>query len=96
MVLHTALGWHVELEFEEDQEKTRAAALVRLPDGNEVRSRGYASRHHTDTNQPRVGEEIGGARAQRVGDAAAHEGARRDRRGVGEDVASADALTGSR
>jgi len=63
MVLHTALGWHVELEFEEDQEKTRAAALVRLPDGNEVRSRGYASRHHTDSNQPRVGEEIAGARA---------------------------------
>ncbi|MER6130107.1 DUF1876 domain-containing protein [Streptomyces sp. NPDC001795] len=62
-MMHTAVGWHVELEFEEDSEHTRAAALVRLPDGNEVRSRGYASRHHTDANQPRVGEEIAGARA---------------------------------
>ncbi|GAA3849416.1 DUF1876 domain-containing protein [Streptomyces lannensis] len=62
-MMHTAVGWHVELEFEEDQERTRAAALVRLPDGNEVRSHGYASRHHTDANQPRVGEAIAGARA---------------------------------
>jgi hypothetical protein len=63
VMMHTAVGWHVELEFEEDEQRTRAAALVRLPDGNEVRSRGYASRHHTDSNQPRVGEEIAGARA---------------------------------
>ncbi|MEV8206091.1 dsRBD fold-containing protein, partial [Streptomyces sp. NPDC079189] len=31
-------------EFEEDNRRTRAAALVRLPDGNEVRAHGYASR----------------------------------------------------
>ncbi|MEU8588350.1 DUF1876 domain-containing protein [Streptomyces sp. NPDC048664] len=62
-MMHTAVGWHVELEFEEDEERTRAAALVRLPDGNEVRSHGYASRHHSDSNQPGVGEEIAGARA---------------------------------
>ncbi|MER6010284.1 DUF1876 domain-containing protein [Streptomyces bluensis] len=60
---HTAVGWHVELEFEEDDQRTKAAALVRLPDGNEVRAHGYASRYRTDTNQPRVGEEIAGARA---------------------------------
>ncbi len=60
---HTAAGWHVELEFEEDDQRTRAAALVRLADGNEVRGHGYASRHRTDSNQPRVGEEIAGARA---------------------------------
>ncbi|AJE41107.1 DUF1876 domain-containing protein [Streptomyces nodosus] len=63
VMMHTTVGWHVELEFEEDEERTRAAALVRLPDGNEVRSHGYASRHHSDANQPRVGEEIAGARA---------------------------------
>ncbi|MFE9452499.1 DUF1876 domain-containing protein [Streptomyces sp. NPDC006739] len=61
--MHSAVGWHVELEFLEDDEHTRAVALVRLPDGSEVRSHGHASRHHTDVNQPRVGEEIAGARA---------------------------------
>ncbi|PJN35735.1 hypothetical protein CG747_37490 [Streptomyces sp. CB02959] len=62
-MLKTAVGWHVELEFEEDTHRTRAAALVRLPDGTEVRSHGYASRHPADGNQPRVGEEVAGARA---------------------------------
>ncbi|MGW0824092.1 DUF1876 domain-containing protein [Streptomyces sp. NPDC002845] len=60
---YTTVGWHIELEFEEDEHRTRAAALVRLRDGSEVRAHGYASRHHTDANQPRVGEEIAGARA---------------------------------
>ena len=59
----TAVGWHVEMEFEEDEHRTRAAALLRLADGNEVRAHGYASRHPSDSNQPRVGEEVAGARA---------------------------------
>ncbi|MYS37002.1 uncharacterized protein DUF1876 [Streptomyces sp. KhCrAH-43] len=59
----TAVGWHIELEFEEDTHRTRAAALVRLSDGQEVRAHGYASRHPSDSEQPRVGEEIAGARA---------------------------------
>ncbi|MFE2290990.1 DUF1876 domain-containing protein [Streptomyces sp. NPDC059452] len=58
-----AVGWHVELEFEEDSHRTRAAALVRLSDGTEVRAHGYASRHPSDEDQQRVGEEIAGARA---------------------------------
>ncbi|MGW3011995.1 DUF1876 domain-containing protein [Streptomyces sp. NPDC001219] len=62
-MLQTAVGWHVELEFEEDTHRTRAAALVRLPDGTEMRSHGYASRHPVDANQPRVGEEVAGGRA---------------------------------
>ncbi|WP_206442271.1 DUF1876 domain-containing protein [Streptomyces boncukensis] len=62
-MLETAVGWHVELKFEEDAHRTRAVALVRLPDGSEVRSHGYARRHPVDPNQPRVGEEIAGARA---------------------------------
>lgn len=41
----TTVGWHVELEFDEDTHRTRAAAMVRLPDGTEVRAHGYASRH---------------------------------------------------
>ncbi|MDX3710051.1 DUF1876 domain-containing protein [Streptomyces europaeiscabiei] len=62
-MMKTAVGWHIELEFQEDDQRTRAAALVRLPDGKEVRANGYASRHRTDSHQPRVGEEIAGARA---------------------------------
>ncbi|MFI9806325.1 DUF1876 domain-containing protein [Streptomyces sp. NPDC052301] len=62
-MMNTAVGWHVELEFQEDDQHTRAAALVRLPDGTEVRGHGHASRHRIDSNQPRVGEEIAGARA---------------------------------
>ncbi|MET9975189.1 DUF1876 domain-containing protein [Streptomyces microflavus] len=58
-----AVGWHIELEFEEDAHRTRAAALVRLSDESEVRAHGYASRHPSDEDQQRVGEEIAGARA---------------------------------
>ncbi|WP_330458327.1 DUF1876 domain-containing protein [Streptomyces sp. NBC_00820] len=60
---HAPVGWHVEMEFQEDDLHTRAVALLRLPDGNEVRTHGHASRHTVDANQPRVGEEIAGARA---------------------------------
>ncbi|MEU1707905.1 DUF1876 domain-containing protein [Streptomyces sp. NPDC005706] len=62
-MMNTTVGWHIELEFKEDDTHTRAAALVRLPDGSEVRAHGHASRHNVDSNQPRVGEEIAGARA---------------------------------
>ncbi|MGW0880042.1 DUF1876 domain-containing protein [Streptomyces sp. NPDC002671] len=63
-MVHTLVGWHVEMEFiEEDETHTRAVALLRLPDGTEVRAHGHASRHRIDPNQPRVGEEIAGARA---------------------------------
>ncbi|MDL2077596.1 DUF1876 domain-containing protein [Streptomyces sp. GXMU-J15] len=62
-MMHTTVGWHVDMEFSEDERHTRAAAMVRLPDGTEVRAQGHASRHQTDENQPRVGEEIAGARA---------------------------------
>ncbi|MFF9087259.1 DUF1876 domain-containing protein [Streptomyces sp. NPDC014991] len=62
-MMHTVVGWHVELEFMEDDQHTRAVAMVRLPDGSEVRAHGRASRHRVDANQPRVGEEVAGARA---------------------------------
>ncbi|MCW5253792.1 MULTISPECIES: DUF1876 domain-containing protein [unclassified Streptomyces] len=62
-MMHTAVGWHVELEFTEDDRHTRAAAMVRLPDGTEVRAHGRATRHTVDANQPRVGEEVAAARA---------------------------------
>ncbi|MFC8867569.1 DUF1876 domain-containing protein [Streptomyces sp. NPDC057148] len=62
-MMYTAVGWHVELEFMEDDQHTRAVAMVRLPDGTEVRAHGHASRHRVDAQQPRVGEEVAGARA---------------------------------
>ncbi|GAA2061143.1 DUF1876 domain-containing protein [Streptomyces albiaxialis] len=62
-MMETVVGWHVEMEFEEDSQRTRAVALVRLPDGSEVRTHGFAKRHPVDPNQPRVGEEVAAARA---------------------------------
>ncbi|MGW0736747.1 DUF1876 domain-containing protein [Streptomyces sp. NPDC002851] len=59
----TLAGWHVEMEFEEQGHRTSAAALLRLPDGTEMRAKGYAMRHPSDPEQLRVGEEISGARA---------------------------------
>ncbi|GAA4992183.1 DUF1876 domain-containing protein [Streptomyces hyderabadensis] len=63
VMMHTTVGWHVDMEFVEDDQHTRAVAMVRLPDGTEVRAHGHASRHRVDAQQPRVGEEVAGARA---------------------------------
>jgi Domain of unknown function (DUF1876) len=59
------IGWHIEVEFDEDESDThtRAAVLVRLPDGSELRTRGHAKRNPADPAQPRIGEEIAAARA---------------------------------
>ncbi|WP_370216859.1 DUF1876 domain-containing protein [Kitasatospora sp. GAS1066B] len=59
----TLVGWHIELEFAEQGAHTRAAALVRLPDGRELRAHGDTSRHPADPEQLRVGEEVAAARA---------------------------------
>ncbi|MEU2156809.1 DUF1876 domain-containing protein [Streptomyces sp. NPDC019396] len=61
--METLTGWHVEMEFREDGDKTKAAAMLRLSDGTEVRGHGNASRHPADPGQLRVGEEIAGGRA---------------------------------
>lgn len=57
------VGWHIELEFDEDETHTRAALLLRLQDGSELRARGHAKRNPSDQPQPRIGEEIAAARA---------------------------------
>jgi len=59
----TLVGWHIEMEFREDGDRTTAAAMVRLGDGTEIRAQGNAHRHPSDPEQLRVGEEISGARA---------------------------------
>jgi len=61
--MRTLVGWHIEMEFQEDGDRTKAVALVRLADGTEVRAHGYSTRHHADSPQLRVGEEVAGARA---------------------------------
>ncbi|MER5463714.1 MULTISPECIES: DUF1876 domain-containing protein [unclassified Streptomyces] len=61
--MQTLVGWHVEMEFTEEGDRTRAAAMVRLGDGTEIRGHGNAQRHPSDSEQLRVGEEIAGARA---------------------------------
>ena len=57
------VGWHIEVEFEEDHTHTKAALLLRLPDDSELRARGHAKRSSADKPQPRIGEEIAAARA---------------------------------
>ncbi|MEV4335182.1 DUF1876 domain-containing protein [Streptomyces sp. NPDC049597] len=61
--MQTLVGWHIEMEFKEEGDRTRAAAMVRLGDGTECRGHGSANRHHSDQPQLLVGEEIAGARA---------------------------------
>ena len=56
-------GWHIEIEFDEDDTHTRAALILRLPDATELSSRGHAKRNSADQPQPRIGEEIAAARA---------------------------------
>jgi hypothetical protein len=58
-----AVGWHIEIEFDEDDKHTKAALLLRLPDGAELRARGHTTRNPGDQPQPRIGEEIAAARA---------------------------------
>jgi hypothetical protein len=62
ILMHTA-GWNVELQFEEDESLTAAAAILRLEDGTEMQGRGQARRNPADPAQPQIGEEIAAARA---------------------------------
>ncbi|MEY9965297.1 hypothetical protein ABIA33_003339 [Streptacidiphilus sp. MAP12-16] len=58
----TLVRWHIEMDFHEGSSKTRAAVLLRLPDGTELRAHGHASKHPNDDLQTRVGEELAAAR----------------------------------
>ncbi|MEV6110344.1 DUF1876 domain-containing protein [Streptomyces sp. NPDC051940] len=61
--MHTIAGWHIDMEFLEDDSHTKSAALLRLSDGAELRSHGQSKRHPSDPEQQLVGEEIAAARA---------------------------------
>lgn len=61
--MQTIVGWHSEVTFREAGPKTRATALLQLPDGTELRAHGHASKHPNDPIQTQVGEELAAARA---------------------------------
>jgi len=63
VVVVPTVGWHIEVEFEEDDTHTKAALLLRLPDATELIARGHSKRNSADQPQPRIGEEIAAARA---------------------------------
>jgi Domain of unknown function (DUF1876) len=54
--------WTVEIEFTEDEDKTRADAVLRGAPAD-LRGWGRARRNPTDPDMPSVGEEIAAARA---------------------------------
>lgn len=61
--MQTIVGWHSEVTFREAGPKTRATALLQLPDGTVLRAHGHASKYPSDPEQTRVGEELAAARA---------------------------------
>ena len=56
-------GWHVIIEFDEDDRRTHATATARVRENRPMTARGDAYRNPSDSNQPLVGEEIAAARA---------------------------------
>ena len=54
--------WTVEIEFTEDEDKTRADAVFRGAPAD-LRGWGRARRNPTDPDMPSIGEEIAAARA---------------------------------
>ena len=56
-------GWHVIIEFDEDDRHTHATATARVREDRPMTARGDAYRNPSDSSQPLVGEEIAAARA---------------------------------
>jgi hypothetical protein len=56
-------GWHVIIEFDEDDRHTHATVTARVREHRPMTARGDAYRNPSDANQPVVGEEIAAARA---------------------------------
>jgi len=56
-------GWHVIIEFDEDDRHTHATATARVRENRPMTARGDAHRNPSDSNQPLIGEEIAAARA---------------------------------
>jgi hypothetical protein len=55
--------WTIEVSFSEDDVRTDAQAVLRMPDGAEMTANGHARRNPADPARPKIGEEIATARA---------------------------------
>ena len=55
--------WHVQIDFDEDETHTHATARADCGGDEAFTTRGDAYRNPSDTEQPKVGEEIAAARA---------------------------------
>lgn len=60
--MHTRT-WHVELNIFEEDEHTRAEAVLRTDAGTELRHPGSAYRHPRDRDVPEIGDELAVSRA---------------------------------
>lgn len=59
----TTTDWRIDVTISEDDTRTDAAAVLRLPDGSSVQTDGHARRNPADPERPQIGEEIATARA---------------------------------
>lgn len=55
-------GWHVDVEFDEDDTHTHATLRLQLGGGQTMTTLGDAYRHPHDASQAMIGEEIAAAR----------------------------------
>jgi hypothetical protein len=60
--MHTRT-WHVEIYLYENDDTTRAEAVLRTDAGTELRHQGMARRNPADRNVPEVGDELAACRA---------------------------------
>ncbi|MGZ5398369.1 MAG: DUF1876 domain-containing protein [Nocardioides sp.] len=60
--MHTRT-WHLDLELYEQDDHTRAEAVLRTDVGTEVRHVGVARRHPGDRDVPEIGDELAACRA---------------------------------
>ncbi|HCT75721.1 MAG TPA: DUF1876 domain-containing protein [Micromonosporaceae bacterium] len=55
--------WQVEIGFLDDSDHTQAIAVLKTPDGRELRGLGQSKRNPGDRPVTEIGEEVAGARA---------------------------------
>ena len=60
--MHTRT-WHMEIYLYEDEDSTRAEAVLRTDAGTEIRHAGIARRNPADRNVPEIGDELAACRA---------------------------------
>jgi hypothetical protein len=60
--MHTRT-WHVTLHLFEEDQHTRAEAVLRTDAGTEIRHEGSANRHPRDRDVPEIGDELAASRA---------------------------------